>query len=67
MASSVLFGLARSEQGASGIVLTTPDAVFFTALRYRDGTLWAADLAHSLGNTIGLVAYFVTGPICGTW
>lgn len=65
--SSVLFGLAHTEQGLIGVVLTTLDAVFFSVLRYRYGTLWAPILAHGFNNTIGLTAYFLAGPFYGLW
>jgi CAAX protease family protein len=65
--SSVLFGLAHTEQGLIGVVLTTLDAVFFSVLRYRYGTLWAPILAHGFNNTIGLIAYFLAGPFYGLW
>ena len=67
LASSVLFGLAHTEQGLVGVVLTTVDALFFSWLRFRLGTLWAPVLAHGFNNTIGLVAYFFVGPIYALW
>jgi membrane protease YdiL (CAAX protease family) len=67
LASSLLFGIAHSEQGAIGIVIVTLDAVFFSALRYRYRTLWASVLAHGFNNTIGFVAFFLVGPIHGLW
>ncbi len=65
--SSILFGLAHTEQGAIGVALTTLDALFFSALRYRYRSLWASVLAHGFNNTIGLVAFFLVGPIRGLW
>jgi len=65
--SSVLFGLAHTEQGAVGVLLTTCDAVFFCVLRYRYRTLWASVLAHGFNNTIGLTAFFLFGPFTGLW
>ncbi len=66
--SSILFGIAHTEQGIIGIVLTTLDALFFSWLKRRyDNNLWAAILAHGLSNTIGLVAFFFAGPIYGLW
>ena len=65
--SSVVFGLAHSEQGLVGIALTTVDAIFFSVLRYRYRTLWAAILGHGFNNSIGLLAYFVAGPFYGLW
>ncbi len=65
--SSVLFGLAHTEQGVVGVVLATLDGIFFSILRYRYQSLWAAILAHGFINTIGMVAYFVAGPFYGLW
>lgn len=65
--SSVLFGLAHTEQGLIGVVLTFADAVLFSVLRLRFRTLWAPVLAHGLNNTLGLTAYFLVGPIYGLW
>lgn len=67
LASAVLFGMAHTEQGVVGVLVTTADAVVFTALRYRYRTLWASVLAHGYNNTIGLTAYFLVGPIHGLW
>lgn len=66
--SSLLFGLAHTEQGIIGVVLTTLDAVFFSWLKYRyENNLWASILAHGLSNTTGLVAFYFVGPIYGFW
>ncbi len=65
--AAILFGWAHSEQGLIGIVTTSVDALFFTWLRFRYRSLWAAVLAHGFNNTIGLVAYFLVGPIYGLW
>jgi membrane protease YdiL (CAAX protease family) len=67
LVSSVLFGFIHTEQGAIGIVLKTFDGIFFSLLRYRYRTLWAAILGHGFINTIGLVAYFIAGPFYGLW
>ncbi len=67
VASSALFGLIHTEQGAVGVGLTFVDALFFSVLRYRYRTLWAAVLAHGFSNTIGLTAYFLVGPVYGLW
>ena len=67
LGSAVLFGMAHTEQGVVGVLVTAADAVVFTALRYRYRTLWAAVLAHGYNNTIGLTAYFLVGPIHGLW
>jgi len=65
--SSLLFGLAHTEQGIIGVVLTFLDALFFTFLRWRFRNLWAAVLGHGFNNTIGLVAFFFVGPIYALW
>jgi len=65
--TSVLFGLAHTEQGAVGVVLTTIDSVLFATLRLHYGTLWASVLAHGFLNTIGLVTFFLVGPVYGLW
>jgi membrane protease YdiL (CAAX protease family) len=66
--SSVLFGLAHTEQGAVGVVLTFLDALFFSFLRWRFQNLWAAVLGHGFNNTIGLVTfYFFPSIIHGLW
>jgi membrane protease YdiL (CAAX protease family) len=65
--SSLLFGLAHTEQGIVGITLTTIDAVIFSVLRYRYQTLWTPILAHGFKNTIGIVTFFFIGPVYGLW
>jgi membrane protease YdiL (CAAX protease family) len=66
--SSILFGIAHTEQGLIGVVLTTLDALFFSWLKRKyKNNLWAAVLAHGFSNTIGLVTFFFTGPIYGLW
>jgi membrane protease YdiL (CAAX protease family) len=65
--SSLLFGIAHSEQGFVGVVLTTIDAIAFSVLRYRYKSLWAPVLAHGFNNTIGFVAFFLIGPVYGLW
>jgi membrane protease YdiL (CAAX protease family) len=67
LVSSVLFGLAHSEQGVIGMAATFLDAVFFSVLRLRYRSLWAPVLAHGFNNTIGLVAFFLAGPFYGLW
>lgn len=64
--SSALFALAHTEQGAVGVAVTFLDGLFFSALRLRYRTLLAPVLAHGF-NTIGLVAYFLIGPVYGLW
>ncbi len=66
--SSVLFGLAHSEQGLIGVVVTTIDALFFSWLKQKfDGNLWAAILAHGFYNSIGMIVFYFAGPIYGLW
>jgi membrane protease YdiL (CAAX protease family) len=66
-ASSLLFGIAHTEQGVVGVVTITLDAVAFSVVRYRCKTVWASVLAHGFNNTIGFVAFFLVGPIHGLW
>lgn len=66
--SSLLFGLAHTEQGLIGVVVTTGDALFFSWLKLRFGNnLWAAILAHGFYNSIGMVVFYFSGPIYGLW
>jgi uncharacterized protein len=50
------------------VVVTFLDALFFSLLRlqYR-GNLWASVFGHGFNNTIGLLAFFLIGPIYGFW
>ena len=66
--SSLLFGLAHTEQGTIGVVLTFLDAIFFSLIKiHYDNNLWAAIFAHGTSNTIGLVGFFIFGPVYGLW
>ena len=65
--SSVLFGIAHSEQGVVGVAIVTLDGIAFSVLRYRYKTLWASVLAHGFNNTIGFSAFFFVGAIPGFW
>jgi uncharacterized protein len=65
--SSLLFGIAHSEQGLIGVVIITLDATAFSVMRYRYRTLWASVLAHGFNNTIGFLAFFFVGPVYGFW
>jgi uncharacterized protein len=67
LASSMLFGMAHSEQGLIGVLAITLDAIAFSMVRMRYGTLWAPVLAHGFNNTLGFVAFFFVGPIHGFW
>lgn len=65
--SSVLFGVAHTEQGTIGVVVTFLDAMFYSFLRWRLKNLCAAVLGHGFNNTIGLVTFYFAGPIHGLW
>jgi hypothetical protein len=65
--SSALFGLAHTEQGSVGVILTFADALALCWLRQRYASVWAAVLGHGFNNTIGLTAYYLVGPIGGLW
>ena len=66
--TSALFGLAHTEQGVIGVVVTFFDAIVFSIIKLRlDGNLWGSILAHGLSNTIGIVAFFFIGPVYGLW
>lgn len=67
LVSSLLFGLAHTEQGVVGVVITAVDAVAFAVLRYRFRTVWASVFAHGFNNTIGLVGFFLVGTTHGLW
>lgn len=67
LVSSVLFGVLHSEQGLVGVVVVALDAVAFCGLRLYYGTLWASVLAHGFNNTLGLVTFFLVGPVYGFW
>ena len=61
--SSVTFGLAHTEQGVVGVVLTTVDGLMLCVLRYHYGTVLASVIAHGTVNTIGMTAYYLSGPV----
>jgi membrane protease YdiL (CAAX protease family) len=66
--SSVMFGLAHTEQGIIGVVVTTIDAMVFSWLKLKfDNNLWAAILPHGFYNSIGVIIFYFTGPIYGLW
>jgi len=65
--SSAMFGLIHAQQGLVGVVATFLDALFFSVLRLRYRTVLASSFAHGFNNTIGLVAFFLVGPIYGLW
>jgi len=66
--SSLLFGLAHTEQGLIGVVVTTIDALVFSWLKWRfNDNLWAPILAHGFYNSIGVITFYFTGPVYGLW
>jgi hypothetical protein len=66
--SSILFGLAHTEQGIIGVVLTTFDAIILSLVkRHYDDNLWASVFFHGINNTVGLITFFFIGPIYGFW
>ncbi len=66
--SSLLFGLAHTEQGLIGVVVTTVDALFYSWLKRKfDGNLWATILAHGFYNSVGMIVFYFVGPIYGLW
>ncbi len=65
--SSTLFGLAHTEQGLVGVLLSAIDGAFFTVLRLHFRTLWASVVAHGVSNTLGLVAFFLVGQLPSPW
>lgn len=66
--SSLLFGIAHTEQGIIGVVVTTLDALFFSWLKLKyDNNLWATVLAHGFSNSVGLIVFYFTGPMYGLW
>jgi uncharacterized protein len=65
--SSVLLGLLHTEYGIVGVTVSAINGIFYCALRYRYTTLWAPILAHGFIDTIGLVSFFLVGPIYGLW
>ena len=67
LATSVVFGLAHTEQGVVGVTLATIDGLAYCALRLRYGTVWAPVLAHGFLNMIGLTSFYLVGPVTGLW
>jgi len=65
--SSVLLGLLHTEYGMVGVTVSAINGIFYCVLRYRFRTLWAPMLAHGFIDTIGLVSFFLVGPIYGLW
>jgi membrane protease YdiL (CAAX protease family) len=65
--SSVLLGLLHTEYGIVGVSVSAVNGIFYCVLRHRYNTLWAPILAHGFIDTIGLVSFFVVGPVYGLW
>lgn len=66
--SSILFGIAHTEQGIIGVIITFLDAVFVSILKKKyHNNLWAPVLAHGFNNTVGLITFYFTGPLYGFW
>jgi len=64
---AALFAALHVEQGQVGVLLTFLDALFFTWVRARYDSVWAAVLAHGFNNTIGLCTFYLVGPVYGLW
>lgn len=67
LVSSLLFGIAHTEQGVVGVGVVALDGAAWSVLRLRYDTVWAAVLAHGFNNTIGFVTFFLVGPVHGLW
>ena len=53
--------------GAVGVALAFINALLFCALRLHYRTLWASVLAHGFGNSLGMIGFFLLGPIHALW
>ncbi len=62
-----LFAAIHTEQGAVGVAVTFLDGLFFGWLRLHFRSLWAAVLAHGISNSLGLVVFFLVGPLGALW
>jgi membrane protease YdiL (CAAX protease family) len=65
--TSTLFAVLHLEQGAVGVVVTFLDALLFSWLRWHYRSVWAAVLGHGLSNTVGVITFFLIGPVYGLW
>jgi hypothetical protein len=66
--SSLFFGLAHSEAGWAGMIISAFNGVFYSLIRkYFSNNLWASVFAHGFSNTIGIVGFFIIGPISSLW
>ena len=55
---ALLFGVAHSKQGATGIMLTATIGLVFGAVYARTRTLWPLIVAHIVMDTVSLVALY---------
>jgi uncharacterized protein len=67
LVTSLVFGLAHTEQGVVGVALASIDGAFYAVLRMHFGTIWAPVLAHGFINSIGLTTFYLVGPVTGLW
>ena len=67
LGAALLFAAIHTEQGVVGVAVTFLDGLFFGWLRLQYGSVWAAVLAHGFSNTVGLLVFFVWGPMTGLW
>jgi membrane protease YdiL (CAAX protease family) len=65
--AALLFAAIHTEQGLVGVTVTFLDGLFFGWLRFHYGSVWAAVLAHGFSNTLGLLVFFMWGPLGGLW
>ncbi|QQS20087.1 CPBP family intramembrane metalloprotease [Candidatus Saccharibacteria bacterium] len=66
--SSVLFGLAHSELGWAGMIIAFSNGIYYSLVKhYFDDNLWASVLSHGFSNTIGIVGFFLIGPVSSFW
>lgn len=66
--SSVFFGLAHSELGWAGMIIAAFNGLFYSQVKYYfNDSLWASILAHGFSNTIGIIGFFLIGPVASFW
>jgi membrane protease YdiL (CAAX protease family) len=65
--AALLFAAIHTEQGVVGVAVTFLDGLFFGWLRFHYGSVWAAVLAHGFSNSLGLLVFFMWGPVGGLW
>lgn len=64
---SVLFGFIHTEQGIVGVITTSIDAIFFSAIKYKYNNIWVSVFIHGFMNMIGFLVFFFTGSLYGLW